>query len=171
MGLLLQLASDTGRAFVPPLKGTLLPADAEGEGRGQERYSWRLFPLSPWSHGSAPGLATVKEPSFVQHALSYLRSHPSPTSTRLNAELQDVLYLDLRNVESYQQAVNMLKRGFFKSTVVVMIEGVEQVRGKEGWGLRGEFGEERVGMCRLGEEEAAEDGHGRDGQCVEICRV
>ncbi|ORY62728.1 hypothetical protein BCR35DRAFT_194974 [Leucosporidium creatinivorum] len=180
MGFLLQLAADTDRVYVPPLKGVIetpLPSSSESEKEGdtekKEKYIWRLFPLASWSHGAGPGShVSIKEPSFVHHAVHYLRtSFPHrPEALRQIADLSETLYLDLGTVQNYEQAVRVMKRPFFSTTRVVFVEGILGVMGKEGWKLRKEF--EEVGMCRGVEEEAVDvDGHGKDGKCVEICRV
>lgn len=175
MGFLLQLAADTDRVFVPPLKGVLdsPPSAEEGAGEKKEKYIWRLFPLASWSHGTGPGQhVSIKEPSFVHHAVQYLQSFPNPSAQRQIADLSETLYLDLGTVQNYQQAVRMMKRPFFSTTRVVFVEGIKGVMGKEGWGLRDEFGERMLGMCKGVEEEQVDlDGHGKDGKCVEICKV
>lgn len=176
MGFLLQLAADTERVYVPPLKGVIeTPREGEegAESEKKEKYIWRLFPLSSWSHGLGPGAhVSVKEPSFVHHAVQYLHSFSNPSALRQIADLSETLYLDLGTVQNYQQAVRVMKRPFFSTTRVVFVEGIKGVMGKEGWALREEFGEGMMRMCKGVEEEQVDvDGHGEDGKCVEICKV
>ncbi|GAA5961657.1 hypothetical protein JCM21900_004631 [Sporobolomyces salmonicolor] len=71
VGLLLQIAHDTGRAFVPPLTGFTLDEEGfvEGHPSATEHYAWRMFPLSRWTAPVGPD----PDPAST-HAISISRS-------------------------------------------------------------------------------------------------
>ncbi|KDE07727.1 hypothetical protein MVLG_02001 [Microbotryum lychnidis-dioicae p1A1 Lamole] len=169
MGLLLQAAHDSGRTFVPPLKGTIVSSSElatthQSPLSTTERYIWRIFPTSYWaSHPShVPGhQVLLTEPHYVSHAIEHLgRTHSSSEAGMMAlAELSEVLWLDFRTMGSYEEMTRVLTRPYFSTTRVVNVEFVEWVQGKEYWDLRDEFKE--VEMCEMVEEE----GEG----CRDIC--
>ncbi|GAA5966602.1 hypothetical protein JCM10213_005476, partial [Rhodosporidiobolus nylandii] len=126
MGLLLQIAHDSGRTFIPPLTATVFEENA-GRTRSTEKYVFyvfRVFPISRWAHPKASTLSTValgrlpreglvvREPGFVHHALDYLKgSFPDRLeATRLVKELQEPLTLDVREMVSLEEMVHGLTR-------------------------------------------------------------
>ncbi|SCZ95018.1 BZ3500_MvSof-1268-A1-R1_Chr11-3g03548 [Microbotryum saponariae] len=169
MGLLLQAAHDSGRTFVPPLKGTILSSSNlatthQSQSSTTERYIWRIFPTSFWANhpSHVPGhQVLLTEPHYVSHAIEHLRQTHSSSEAGMTAlaEVSDVLWLDFRTMRSYEEMIRVLTRPCFSTTRVVNVEFVEWVQGKEYWGLRDEFKE--VEMCEMVEEE----GEG----CRDIC--
>ncbi|GAA5922535.1 hypothetical protein JCM1841_006191 [Sporobolomyces salmonicolor] len=65
-GLILQIAHDTGRAFVPPLTGFTLDEEGfvEGHPSATEHYAWRMFPLSRWGAPFDPDPASTNSISI-----------------------------------------------------------------------------------------------------------
>ncbi|BGP17345.1 hypothetical protein JCM10213v2_005363 [Rhodosporidiobolus nylandii] len=177
MGLLLQIAHDSGRTFIPPLTATVFEENA-GRTRSTEKYVFyvfRVFPISRWAHPKASTLSTValgrlprealvvREPGFVHHALDYLKgSFPDRLeATRLVKELQEPLTLDVREMVSLEEMVHGLTRPFWSTERLVSVEGVEAVLGREGWELRPEFRDDA--MCKSGEHKEAK------GTCTQLC--
>ncbi|KAM0791702.1 hypothetical protein ACM66B_003974 [Microbotryomycetes sp. NB124-2] len=198
MALLLQLAHDSKRAFVPPLKGTLVQsvlvnqtaaADnvtddsiAQFEEKSTERYIWRLFPIAHWSTKSTTGpgsLVSIKEPAYASHLVSHLKTNfaSSRTVQRQLQEVQDTLYLDLTKFQDYKAAVRALTRPFLSTTRIVLVEGLDRVRGDDKWlgretVIRDEF-RHVVETCkgldrdvRLDEDNDARD---EEGHCLPLC--
>lgn len=178
MAFLLQIAQESGRTVVPPLTGTLIDKDDEGNAREMEKYVWRLFPVSIWAHPSSihaftlpqsvhlpPSNVKVREPSYVQHAADHLRSSfpDQRESTRLVAELTETLVLDVSDPEirDLKDLVQRLTRPFWSTERIVMLEGIERVAGKKGWELKGEF--EQVSMCKVGLESREKE------SCDQLC--
>ncbi|KAK4054972.1 hypothetical protein OIO90_003313 [Microbotryomycetes sp. JL221] len=203
MNLILQLAHDSKRSFVPPLKATLFHQTLETRNISTldsnddelnikteqvettneiERYIWRLFPIAHWSLSSTkngPGsLVSIKEPSFVLHLINHLKQNylHLPRIERQLQQVQDVLWLDLSRFKTYQQALKSLNKPFLSTTTVVMVEGFEKIRGKQGWKqdeiIRQEFSH-GVETCRgLNldlERDDNNDGRDKDGHCVPLC--
>ncbi|GAA6023998.1 hypothetical protein JCM10207_006850 [Rhodosporidiobolus poonsookiae] len=173
MGLLLQIAHDSSRVFVPPLAVTVLEDNA-GRTRSTERYVFRVFPVARWAHPTAPtttGVAQgtlpraikVREPGFVQHAAEHLRATfpDRPEAAKLVTELTETLFLDVRELTSLKDMVHGLTRPFWSTERIVSLEGVEDVMSKEGWELRSEF--EQPPMCKRGEEREEK------GTCTQMC--
>ncbi|BGP25599.1 hypothetical protein Rt10032_c06g2984 [Rhodotorula toruloides] len=178
MSFLLQIAHDSGRTVVPPLTGTLLDKDDQGNSRKTEKYVWRLFPVSIWAHPSSvhastlpqsvhlpPPSVKVREPSYVQHAADHLRSTfpDQRESTRLVAELTETLVLDVSDpeIKDLKDLVQRLTRPFWSTERIVALEGIERVAGKKGWKLESEF--ERVSMCKVGLESREKE------SCDQLC--
>ncbi|GAA6040288.1 hypothetical protein JCM8097_009402 [Rhodosporidiobolus ruineniae] len=176
MGLLLQLAHASGRTLIPPLTVTVKEENA-GRLRTAERYIFRTFPIARWAHMNAPGTSTVAlgslprdadklkvaEPGFVQHAVAHLRStFPSRLeATKLVKELNEPLFLDVRELISLKDMVHGLTRPFWSTERIVSLEGLEGVMLKPGWELETQF--EEVAMCKRGEEREEK------GTCTQLC--
>ncbi|KAK4699720.1 hypothetical protein P7C70_g6537, partial [Phenoliferia sp. Uapishka_3] len=176
IGLLLQTAHDTSRSFVPPLKGHLLSTGVDysdvttsnetifipNKTVEIERYIWRLFPASTWARGflssstaSAPIhlSAPVLEPLYISHALSYLGTihRHSEIAKSSTADLKETLVIDPSDFQTYKEYLQTVIRPFYGTTRVVVVEGMEKVRGRKGWELRDEFA--GVTSCEAPEEE------------------
>ncbi|GAA5848888.1 hypothetical protein JCM8547_006380 [Rhodosporidiobolus lusitaniae] len=173
MGLLLQLAYESGRTFVPPLTVNVLEENA-GRTRETEKYVFRTFPISRWAHPTAPTTSTialgdlphdmkVSEPGYVQHAEQHLKSQfPNQLeASKLVKELEEPLVLDVRKLISLKDMVHGLTRPFWSTERIVVVEGVEDVMGKEGWELKSEF--RTVAMCKSGEHKE------KKGTCTQLC--
>ncbi|GAA6008812.1 uncharacterized protein JCM10292_004679 [Rhodotorula paludigena] len=204
MSLLLQIAHDAGRVFVPPVTATIVPDEPNDDEGDVERYIWRVFPVALWAHpslappsasgvklppsgaGGTPGhRVEVREPGYVQHAIAHLRqthlsspaalspSSSSPTAKdalRLVTELEEPLVLDMRELETLGKLIAGLTKPFWSTERVVVIEGLEKYRGREGWDLRAEF--EDLSMCRVREGKAVEGDAAADGAagtCEQLC--
>lgn len=183
LGFLLQVAHDSNRGFVPPLKAKLvsetapaLAANNDTESAvSQERYIWRLFPTARWAQQKLHGigsLVNVHEPAFVLHAIEYLQ-HSYADRVEAQRQIQDLsetLILDLNTARDYDEAIKMVNRPYFSTTRVVVLDGVKDLltKGRKDFELREEF--QGLSMCRGVGGEVDEDGHGEDGKCVEVCR-
>lgn len=181
LGLILQTARDTSRAFVPPLDGRIVTSGALSTRSLsapalQERYIWRLFPLGRWAKGSARKYRTpagthhlevdVLEPLYVQHALAHLDTvHRESEIAKASAkDLRDTLTIDPAHFGSYKEFLQTMIRPFYSTTRVVVFENVDAVRGQKGWSLRSEF--QDIELCSGAGEE---DAHGKIGTCQIMC--
>ncbi|GAA5871048.1 hypothetical protein JCM1840_007578 [Sporobolomyces johnsonii] len=215
VGLLLQIAHDTGRTFVPPLTGFTLDEEGfvEGQPSETERYTWRMFPLSrraahldptspqwlshdendkmdedptsssPWRRLLSRRGIRIVEPGYVDHAVALLDSLLSSSSSsssfppllragaiKLRRELtSEALSIDLREFATLHEFTRKLAQPFWSTEKVVILDEVDAVRGKEGWGLRDEF--QGLGLCqRRGEADADDDDDGGEGSpCTQLC--
>ncbi|GAA5955078.1 hypothetical protein JCM10213_003401, partial [Rhodosporidiobolus nylandii] len=102
MGLLLQIAHESGRTFIPPLTATVLEENA-GRTRSTEKYVFYVFRGS-WS--ASLGSCTTR------WTTSRLKgSFPDRLeATRLVKELQEPLTLDVREMVSLEEMVHGLTR-------------------------------------------------------------
>lgn len=124
--LLLQLANDSNRSFLPPLS---LP---------------RIRPLS----NTGPPILPA---TYLTISLAHLTTFPSsPALSSTLSELKETLWLDLASPTSYATLLTALKQPFFLDTKVVSLENVDALIGR-GWEAREEFGVE-LGEEELGKE-------------------
>ncbi|GAA5992850.1 hypothetical protein JCM10908_001372 [Rhodotorula pacifica] len=177
MAILLQLAAETGRTFVPPLTATIV----EAGGKERQMYIWRVFPVALWAHPIMARIARlpdrvklpptgriqVRESSFVIHAAEYLRATlPDATeANRLATELTETLTLDLGDGEltSLSVLVERMKRPFWSTERIVALENFAAVRGKDTWKVKAEYAD--VSMCNLDTKPASEGGK----TCEQLC--
>lgn len=177
MSLLLQVAAETGRTFVPPLTATVV----EAKGKERQMYIWRVFPVPLWSHPVTATIARlpdrvklpptkgldIREPAFVMHAADYLRATlPDATeASRLAAELTETLTLDLGDGElgSLNVLVERMKRPFWSTERIVALENFEAVRSKDTWKVKSDFAD--LSMCNLEAKPAQAGGK----TCEQLC--
>lgn len=149
MGLILQASKDTGRSFLPPMKGSIL---TKGSARVPIiRYIWSLFPVAHWAGKDGnfetnlskdlhhPVDVPVLNPGYIEHATNHLKeAYPnSQASSFAVSELTDTLWLDVNAMSSYAQLVKTLSQPYFSTTLVVTVENVEMLEGK--WDLKREY--------------------------------
>ncbi|KAK4050608.1 hypothetical protein OIV83_003334 [Microbotryomycetes sp. JL201] len=198
MTLLLQLAHDSNRALIPPLKATLvrtvLASNSSSINNSTndafepvythdaiERYIWRLFPIAHWASKttSGPGsLVSIKEPAYASHLVSHLKDNyaGSRQIERQLHEVQDTLYLDLRKFKDYKAALRALTRPFLSTTKVVIVEGFDHVRRNEKWLAQDIIRDELnqvVETCKGLERDLSidrdNDARDKDGYCLPLC--
>lgn len=177
MSLLLQVAAETGRTFVPPLTATVVEAD----NRERQMYIWRVFPVPLWSHPVTATIARlpdriklppsrgldIREPAFVMHAANYLRATlpDAVEANRLAGELTETLTLDLGDGElgSLSVLVERMKRPFWSTERIVALENFDAIRAKDSWKVKREYA--TVSMCNLAAKPAQEGGK----TCEQLC--
>lgn len=178
IGLLLQTTRDTKRAFLPPLKGSLL---IKGTEQPVVRYIWSLFPVAHWA-GKGGNFETtdkkenhrkvdltVLEPGYIEHATDHLKTaypNSQPGSFAIS-ELTDTLWLDLNTMRDYAHLLRTLSQPYFSTTLVVTLENFDKVEGKPGWNLTPEF--QNLEMCYEGILESEGDIAGGKKSCGRLC--
>ena len=177
VGLLLQASKQTNRAFLPPLKGGIMPT--VGKGRPVMRWIWSLFPVAHWA-GKTGNFETsepkeshrkvdvqILEPQYIPHAIQHLRTAYPSTVAASNAitELTDTLFLDLAVLRDYNHMIKTLSQPYFSTTLVVTVENAGSVMGKQGW----ELGDGWRGMEMCWEGVMLGEGKAHDGKCGKIC--
>lgn len=116
--LLLQLSHDSNRSFLPPPSSPLPPS----------------LPSPP-----------ILPPNYLITSLAHLGTFPpSADLARAATGLQETLWLDFAAHESYAALLVALQEPFFRDTMVVTLENLEE----RGWEVREEF---EVGVERGGE--------------------
>ncbi|KAL8278784.1 hypothetical protein RQP46_008853 [Phenoliferia psychrophenolica] len=184
LGLILQVAHDTARSFIPPLDGRLVSSPSALSTRSsssiappvnfQERYIWRLFPAARWARSGSRSYRTaagshvldvdVLEPLYVQHALAHLATahRGSDIAKASSKDLRDTLFIDPAHFLTYKQFLQTMIRPFYSTTRVVVFENIDSARGRKGWDLRAEFMD--IELC-AGDVEAVE------GKCGVMCAM
>jgi hypothetical protein len=139
LGLIMQLATDSKRTFLPPLRASLVSQSGKAS---PPRPIWSTFPIAQWAQSKDNKDSVVLSPGYLREAVAFLRrtrTRDRDTPARIS-ELESTLWLDCAVLKTYDEMVRTLSQSYLADTKVVTLENVEAITGGNGWKLRPEFG-------------------------------